>query len=410
MKNRFAYEWYDGLFRFNYIRTVGIHREERNMDILKKIKQKTGIYGCFMIGMISLIVILGLLSLSEGFCNLYSDTVYVVNADVTAYLTSPVPFPLGEILMYVFAIITIVLLILICLFPLIKKKGKAGIVICGIKSYGMIVVVVLLIYILNWVIPFKSACLSAKDNPKGSYSLDELEKLREYAVNGLNTAALESKRNENGNLMVDLEFSESVNQAMSNLADDYVRLRGYYPKVKEALCSDFLWWMGIGGFTYPYSMEVTCNRYCSYLYKPVLYAHEQAHHKGYYKENEAEFLSIIACVQSDDTILNYSGWLEMYGYVNKAYVYNLYRMLTKEEADNRLKNAISLSEQVVMDVKTANEDSEERYAEQVSVFAERYFKDISEKTAETGWSVQDNVLGEMSYDGVVGLLLDYYFG
>ncbi len=380
------------------------------MNILKKIKQKTGIYGCFMIAIITLIVILILLSLSEGFCNLYSDTVYGIIADALARLTSPIPFPLGEILMYVFAVITIILPVMICMLPLFIKKEKSGIVIRFVKAYGMTVAAVLLIYMLNWLIPFKSTCLSAKDNSKGEYSLDELEKLREYAVNGLNTAAMEAKRDENGNLIIDSEFSESVKQAMYDLSDDYTRLKGYYPDVKEALCSDFLWWMDIGGYTYPYSMEVTCNRYCSYLYKPLLYAHEQAHHKGYYKENEAEFLSILACVQTDDALLNYSGWLEMYGYVNNAYVSNLYRLLTKEEADKRLENAISLSEEVVEDVKAAREDSEERYEEQVSTFAERYFKGISETTAETGWSVQDSVLGEMSYDGVVKLLLDYYFG
>ncbi len=383
---------------------------ETDVNVLKKIKLKIGMYWCYMSAVVSLIIIFSLLTLSERFCDFYSDTVYVIIADIGAHITSPIPFPLGEVLMYIFAILSLVFFIVILTLPFLAKKGKSRIAIPVIKAYAAVMAFILLIYILNWVIPFRSTCLIVKENPKGSYSLDELEKLREYAVNGLNNAALKAERNENGELSADPDFQESVKDAMVGLSDEYVRLRGYYPDVKEALCSDFLWWMDIGGFTYPYTMEITCNRYCSYLYNPVLYAHEQAHHKGYYKENEAEFLSIIACTQSNEVFLNYSGWLEMYGYVNNAYISNLYRVLTKEEAEARYKNSLSLSDKVVQDIKKAREDSEKRYEEQVSSFAEQYLKSISEKSAETGWNVQENILGEMSYDGVVKLLLDYYFG
>lgn len=78
--------------------------------------------------------------------------------------------------------------------------------------------------------------------------------------------------------------------------------------------------MWIGGYTYPYTMEITGNKYTDKLYYPSLYAHESAHHQGYYRENEANLFEYLACINSDDKVIKYSGFISMYYYVDDAYL------------------------------------------------------------------------------------------
>lgn len=168
--------------------------------------KKASSYHRVMILLIMIIIVFNMLACSKSFCDVYTEYIYGVAADVGAKITSSISLAVGEILMYTGIIFVIVSMLLLILLILFRKRN--GYVIFLIKHR----------------------------------------------------------------------------------------------------------------YTYPYTMEITGNKYTDKLYYPSLYAHESAHHQGYYRENEANLFEYLACINSDDKVIKYSGFISMYYYVDDAYL------------------------------------------------------------------------------------------
>ena len=268
-------------------------------------------------------------------------------------------------------------------------------------------VLILFVYTLNWVLPFRATILQVKGARAKEYSIQEVENVRNHMVQELNALAGEVPRDENGHVIYDKEAqTKAVFAAMKALSADYPILSGYYPPIKGALCSDFLEWMNIGGYTYPYTMEITWNYYCHQLYYPALLAHEASHHQGYYQENEANFIAFLACTNSDDPVVRYSGYYDFLYYIDDAYLESLVNSLGQKAATVRYFEQVQVDSGVREDIYQAQRESMEIY-EAASHPAES-FSDEAAQVADVGWEVQGEVLQENSYDGVVRMILDYY--
>ena len=370
-------------------------------------KKKTK-YWRWIIGLTAVTIIMNLLGCMQAFCDLYKKTVYGVISDALGILTSWIPFPLGEILGYlgvlavVFGLVVLVLLLFL--------RGKAGYrrFAAGYgKGFLFGIVLLLFVYTLNWILPFRGSILKVEGAEERSYTLQEVQNVRNYIVSEINKAAEEVTRDENGSVIYNHAAMEKATaSAMRAQADKLPLLSGFYPRMKDALCSDFLEWMDIGGYTYPYTMEITWNLYCNDLYYPFLFAHESAHHQGYYQENEANYVAFLACTQSDDPLIRFAGYNEIYYYLNNAYIETLYNSLEKEEATALYKQQPHVSMQVMKDRSDAYLAAQERY-EAVSHPAQK-LETVSTQVADVGWSTQADLLRENSYDGVVKMVLQYY--
>ncbi|MBR3268708.1 MAG: DUF3810 family protein [Oscillospiraceae bacterium] len=368
---------------------------------------------CFLIAVAAAAVLLIALSFSQSFCDRYTDHIYPYLASAVGWLTAWLPVALGELLMYAGILLipaTAVILILLAVFRKRPKYRRFA------ASYGRTLLTAAVcmgfLYAANWVVPFRGSVLGAGGTYQsaGTYSIEQLCALRNYAVNGLNTAAHDAPRDAEGRLKMPekAEIDRVVVKAMQQLGSEFQRLSGYYPPMKDALCSDVLEWMGIGGFTYPFTMEMTGNKYVSRLYYPVLYAHEACHHKGYYKEHEANFLSYIGCSRSENPILRYSAYYEMFCWLDEAYQQSLLSEYTAAEAVREYKAQPQPDRIVRQDWQQSQEEAEARYAADSHPL--KRFSSTAESAAEKGWSTQAKVLGEYNYDGVVALLLQYFDG
>ena len=380
---------------------------------------KRSSYWKVVITLISIMILLNLIAFSKDFCDFYADRVYPVINMVIGTLTSWIPFAMGEMIMYIGALMLIALPVVAGLLLFLRKrKGYRNFATKYMKTVLMTGVVFLLLYTTNWFIPFRCHIVKVSDNTRTEYTAEEVAILRRNIVNHLNELADQVPRNEEGHLIYDYT-QEDIFMAMRDAGDRFPRLKGHYSYAKPAMCSDFLDWMGIGGYNYIYTMEPTYNRYCDPLYLPVLIAHELSHHKGYYRENEAEFLSAIALAECDNPVLKYSAYREMYYYIDADYIDAVYSSLypqnyeLTEEDLGRLAEVLrkepQLSQLVLADFQYAYEEGVASYEENANKFLEENFKGISEEVAETGWEIQGEVLKENSYDGITLLLLQYYF-
>lgn len=361
--------------------------------------------------LLALIVALNLATLIPGFADWYVGHAYPVLTLPLVRLSELSSLPVGELVMYS-GIAALLVGLVLAVFALFLRRHRAFVHVAGVywKSVLAVVLVVGLLFTLNWAIPFRATPLRAVYGAGADASLEQIEALRNRIVTGLDQTASECPRDEAGQVAYGGDLDARVAAALDETGDEFARLKGRYPAPKAALCSDVLEWMGIGGYTYPYTQEVTYNRYVSRLYYPVLCAHELVHHQGYFMEDDAEFLSFLALSRSDDALLRYSAYEHMYYYVEGAYEARLVAELGQEGARARYEAQPQVSAQVRDDVAYDGQEREQRYENSVNGTLEGLFAQPAQDVSHAGWDTQAQVLQENAYDGVVGLLLAYYGG
>ncbi len=362
-------------------------------------------------------ILLNLVGLSKHFCDYYANHIYPVINNIEGRITSPIPFALGEILMYLAAFMVMGALIVLLLLIFLNKSNKyRHFAKDYFKALGMTVLVFLFLYTTNWFIPFRANVLRVNDNTRTTYTYQEVCKVYSYIVGNLNRLATELDRDEDGFLIEDYTIRD-IENAMRAQSYRYPRLAGHYSKVKPAICSPVLELMRIGGYNYIYTMEPTYNIYSTPLALPVLLSHELAHHKGYYYENEGEFISCISLVESDNPYLQYCGYLQMYYYMYDTLSEASARAISPNAPLNKVDQAKwrvlmdaqpSPSKLVWADYDHSKNVGDTFYQENKNEFVEKNLKKPAEKVAEVGWETQGNILGSNSYDGLSLMLLQYY--
>lgn len=397
---------------------------------------------------------MNLVAFSRNFCDFYTKHIYHHIANVISRVTGILPFNLGEIMMYlvmIMAVIMIVALLALLIVLLVRRlaavynKESTGLfykkfrhcVAVYMKVILATLVVTALIYTLNWFIPFRGSgaqvvadmnveatageSTKANENVSGGngvdisdereYTTEDLFSLRAILINNINSLAEQVDRDENGYIKQDEDMYEEVVKAMEGLSDIYPILDGYYPKVKLAYCSDILDFMGIGGYTYPYTMEVTINKYTTYMDYGPLVAHEMAHHKGFYTERDANFISFLAGTNSDSRLLAYSSYRYILSYVTDECYTAANEMYNKDPEGTLefLNKQPELSARVKLDDQHNIEEYQKNYEANVNKALEENVSRAAKSVADVGWDTQADLLEEKNYDGVVLMLLKYYF-
>lgn len=419
---------------------------------------------------ITITLIINLVAFSRSFCDFYTKHIYHHIANVISRVTGILPFNLGEIMMYlvmIMAVIMIVALLALLIVLLVRRlaavynKKSIGLfykkfrhcVAVYMKVILATLVVTALIYTLNWFIPFRGSgaqvvadmnveataennagandnispeatageSTKANENVSGDngvdtsdereYTTEDLFSLRAILINNINSLAEQVDRDENGYIKQEEDMYEEVVKAMEGLSDIYPILDGYYPKVKLAYCSDILDFMGIGGYTYPYTMEVTINKYTTYMDYGPLVAHEMAHHKGFYTERDANFISFLAGTNSDSRLLAYSAYRYILSYVADECYTAANEMYDKDPEGTLefLNKQPELSARVKLDDQHNIEEYQKNYEANVNKALEENVSRAAKSVADVGWDTQADLLEEKNYDGVVLMLLKYYF-
>lgn len=367
-------------------------------------------YGKILLSIVGITVVLNLFAFCTDFCNFYTDYIYVYIANGYGWLMDWIPFAMGEIFMYLGMIFILLLPITGIVYFFVHKKPAIRLWLRRyLKGVLALAVVILFVYTTLWFIPFRADSLDVKPDIDRTYSLNELELARAYVVNQMNDIAKKIQRDQEGHILYCEDMAGETKEAFAIISKEYPRLKGHYPEMKEAFCSDFLEWMGIGGYTYPYTMEITCNRYTARMDYPTLYAHEMAHHKGYYKENEANFISFRVCSSSDELCLQYSAYREIFYYLDNDYYENIVAD-DSEAAWEQWEKQPQPSEQVMWDEEDIANERAEMYEEGVNTVLEESVSGYAEEASEVGWDTQADILNEANYDGVVAYVLEYYDG
>ena len=238
------------------------------------------------------------------------------------------------------------------------------------------------------------------DNSNES-NISDIEKLLltyNHVTQKINALSLKMNRKPNGDLAIDYTYRE-CKDAMHHISGDYPLLRGYYPNPKKIYFSDLMSQQYLAGIYFPFSMEANYNQimYCSN--DPSVICHELSHLKGYIREDEANFISYVACINSKNEFIQYSGYLSVYYYLQN----DLY-----EYGDGSITSRmLQLNDEAKYDnIFVKEEDFEE--IEENAVISTEKISEATDKFLESNLKMNGVSSGMENYNEVVKLLILYY--
>lgn len=107
--------------------------------------------------------------------------------------------------------------------------------------------------------------------------------------------------------MSNRERAVAAAEAMDRLGEEYEVLGGYNPPPKSVMFSDFMSELNITGVYFPFTAEANVNVSIPDYSRGAVLCHELVHLKGFMREDEANFIAYLACCESGNAELEYSG-------------------------------------------------------------------------------------------------------
>jgi len=188
------------------------------------------------------------------------------------------------------------------------------------------------------------------------------------------------------------ELNKKLNAAYKKACEKYTFLSNFTSNPKAVMLSEPWTYTHIAGVYTFFTGEANINvNYPDYTI-PYTAAHEMAHQRGISREDEANFMAFLVCLESDDEYIKYSAYANTYEYVASA----LY------SADK------DLYKQLYANVPELLKNEMRSYNAFFEKYRENTVAKVSDKVNDTFLKVQGQEQGSKSYGLVVDLLVAYY--
>ena len=134
----------------------------------------------------------------------------------------------------------------------------------------------------------------------------------EYFVEELNALSAQMARDEQGNILPALSFSQTadcLNELYATVGGGY--FASYEVRPKPVALSVPMTYLGISGIYLPFFAEANINTNIPAYQLPVTMAHEMAHAKGVSQESEANLCAYVLCVRAEENDIRYAGLMSV---------------------------------------------------------------------------------------------------
>ena len=372
--------------------------------------------------MIAVVLLLNLLAWSStAFCDWYIRWIFPIWVNTYGRLTGLFPFSVGEWLIVAGVVLVGAALILGGVFAVsalvsacIRRKLPKPFLRLVKGFYGFlawVVGIVCLIMTLNCTILYHASTFSTVyfGEDSEAYSEEDLFRVYNMVAEECNRLSMLVERDERGRIVYDCNPGEEAKNMMKKLGETYPQLDGWYPDPKPMFFSDFMCQQYMKGYYFPFSMEANINFVMHPLNRPATMCHELAHLRGYIYEDEANFIAYLACIQSEDLYVRYSGYLSVLVYLNNDVV-KVWNQNPELYARTAAKiEPCEILPQVWQDKVFVTEEEWDRINGKAIIDTEIVDK-AAETFVETNLKLNGVSDGKISYSRVVKLLLQYYCG
>ncbi len=328
---------------------------------------------------------------------IYARHIYKWISQLVSSITGLFPFSVAELLVILLPFVILILGIRFILRMILDKENRREHLLKGILNVLCTASTLLFLFTIM-------AGINYYRNPFATYSNLEI---RESSVEELNALAhslmVEANElraqatatDEQGVFRLsvnDFTLAKLAREAYQLLAEDYPVLSGSYGAPKPIFLSRLMSQTEITGIFFPFTMEANVNVDVPDYSIPVTMLHEQAHQRGFMREDEANFIAYLAGMKSDHVDLNYSSTMLALIIAGNA--------LYEQSPERYFELRGGYSDDVVRDIR-ANSEYWQQYEDTV-------VSTVSNKINDTYLKANAQTDGVKSYGRMLDLLLAIY--
>ena len=327
-----------------------------------------------------------------NFADTFNRTVSPIGRMVMAKLTGWLPFSFAEMLLLIAPVI-LVTAIVIGAKRHCQTSRRMWIYVACIFS---VVCMVFNLFVWNFAPGYNALPLDQKlELERKPVSAEELYATSDILLEELKKLEGDILFMETGASRMPYSYDEMntlLMQAYDKTTQKYDFIDDFHSRVKPVMLSEPMSYTHITGVYTFFTGEANININFPDYTIPFTAAHELAHQRGIAREDEANFVAFLVCMESDDAYIRYSGALNLYEYVVSA-LYSADKDLYKESYLKQPKTI--LNERIA-------------YSEFFDKYRENTVADISEATNNAYLQSQGAPQGTRSYGMVVDLAVAYY--
>lgn len=355
-----------------------------------------------------------------GYSDWYVDKIFPLFTESYGRLTGMLSFSIGEILLYgavVYITMSPLMYILRLIFKMCQKKALKRFTSINTRVLCFLLTVIVLVQVNNCFVMyhtdriFEDCALDAYEPTR-----DDLISLQRSLASMANGMYENFERDELGQIINAGDQQKKATDAIKKVADISTqrveehgpneafyrrleRLKGYVSTPKPLKTSKFFSQQGILGYYFPFSLEANYNQMMYIVNYPSTFCHELSHLKGFIREDEANFISYVVCMNSEDEFMRYSAILNLLSYI-----------YAEMDSDPGLKKEFGgVYPRVAKDMAFLTEEAWEKIEESAIISTETVNK-ASNQFLEANLTLNGVEEGLVSYNGVVELALKFYFG
>ena len=243
---------------------------------------------------------------------IFARSYYHVFGNVIAWVSGLFPFSLAEFLVcaapFVLLIGAAIWMVHICRS---KREDRRRIVILGIVNVCCIASVIVFLIITFAMIninrySFTTYCGLETEE----YSREELITLCESLIEEANAYREEVAEDADGVADLKLSFDEMTKEAKkayANASKTYPVLDNVRINAKSVYFSKYMSYSGIIGVYAPFTVEANLDTDIMEYKQPATLCHEISHVQGFMREDEANYIAYLVCLESENPGFRYSG-------------------------------------------------------------------------------------------------------
>ncbi len=235
----------------------------------------------------------------------YSNGLYPAIDRAVRALTGPVPFTVGDLLLFV----TVLALVAYWVRALRAAPPKVRLrrVLPLLARTAAILALIFLWFEVSWAFNYGRVPLEAKIPVHAQRTVPRrVDAFADHAADELNRLAPLAHREHPSDAQFERELFPRFSAVIARLGD-----RDVFPppRIKPTIFQPMMAATGTNGFTDPWTHEVNVDASAFWFERPAIYAHEWGHISGFADETEANLISVLTCTTTPDPLIQYSGWI-----------------------------------------------------------------------------------------------------
>lgn len=362
------------------------------IKMLKKIEKRY-----FLILLLPLGYIINLLSRSNRLATekYYSNFIYRGISWLLGKITGLLPISLVELL-FISLLIFVPIIFVFFIIKLIKGREKRlKLIVKGLLNIALAISIIYFSFIAMWGLNYNRLTLGEimglEVKPS---SVKELRDLTEDLARKVNSLRPLVEENESGVMVPFGGYKggfKRYKEGYKAVAEYHPELGGVVSRAKPILSSKLYAYTGIWGIYSPFTVESNVNMEIPTPMFLSTMMHELAHQAGFAREDEANYIAFITCINHPDPDFQYSGYLLGLNYsLNALYAQDskAYKIIF-EQLDKGVK--LDLYE---------NNNYHDKYSGKLSK--------ATSKTNDAFLKANDQEDGEKSYGRMLDLMLAEY--